>query len=75
MNVIYDHNDNGLYYETVILAKALARSVNYDPKVCCKLKCTFTIVSYERKTFIAQAIGDAGANVIILFTDVRYDFS
>ncbi len=74
--VIYDHNDSGLYYETVILANlALARSVNYDPKVCCKLKCTCTIVSYDRKTFIVQATSHPGTNVIKNFTDVSYDFS
>jgi hypothetical protein len=34
---------------------ALARSVNYDRKVCCKLKHTFTIVNYDPKPFIVQA--------------------
>jgi hypothetical protein len=51
MIVISDHNDNGLYYKTTIIANltmivanlALARSINYDRKVCCKLKCTFKI--------------------------------
>ncbi len=72
MIVIYNHNDNGLYCKTVILANlALARSVNYDCKVCCKLNCTFTIVNYDRKIFIVQAIGHPGANVIKLFTDVK----
>ncbi len=48
--VIYDHNDNGLYYKTMIIANlALARSVNYDGKVHCKLKRTFTIVNYGPK--------------------------
>ncbi len=48
--VIYDRNDNGLYYKTTIVANlALARSVNYDRKVCCKLKRTFTIVNYDIK--------------------------
>jgi hypothetical protein len=63
--VIYDHNDNGLYYKTKIVANlttvvaklALARIVNYDDKVCCKLKRTFTIVNYDHKPFIVQAIG------------------
>ncbi len=53
--VIYDHNDNGLYYKTMIIANltmiianlALARSVNYNRKVHCQLKCTFTIVNYK----------------------------
>jgi hypothetical protein len=39
MIVIYDHNDTGRYYKTMILANlALAMSINYD-----------------RKTFIVQA--------------------
>ncbi len=63
--VIYNRNDNGLYYKTMIIANlttivanlASARSVNYDRKVCSKLKCTFTIVNYDPKPFIAQATG------------------
>ncbi len=70
--VIYNRNDNGLYYKTIIVANlitivanlttivanlALVRSVNYDRKVRCKLKCTFTIVNYNPKPFIAQATG------------------
>ncbi len=48
--VIYYHNDNGLYYKTTIVANlALARSVNYNRKVSCKLKRTFTIVIYDPK--------------------------
>ena len=40
--VIYDRNDNGLYYKTAIVANfALARSVNYNHKVRCKLKHNF----------------------------------
>jgi hypothetical protein len=43
--VIYDCNDNGLYYKTTIISNlttivanlALARRINYDRKVCCKL--------------------------------------
>ncbi len=58
--IIYDRNDNGLYYITFILANlttiignlALAMSVNYDCKVCCKLKRTFMIVNYYSKPFI-----------------------
>jgi hypothetical protein len=61
--VIYDHNDNGLYYKTTIIANlttieanlALARNINYDCKVRCKLKRTFTIVNYDPKPFIIQA--------------------
>ncbi len=37
--IIYDHNDNGLYYKTTIVANlTLARSINYNHKVRCKLK-------------------------------------
>jgi hypothetical protein len=37
--VIYDHNDNGLYYKTTILANlALAKSVNYDHKVTLQIE-------------------------------------
>jgi hypothetical protein len=64
--VICDRNDNGLHYKTTIVANlativpnlALARSVNYDHKVRCKLKRTFTIVNYDPKPFILQAAGD-----------------
>jgi hypothetical protein len=43
---------------TAIIANlALARSVNYDRKVCCKLKRTFMIVNYNPKPFIVQATG------------------
>jgi hypothetical protein len=39
--VIYYCNDSGLYYKTMILAnQALSRSVNYEHKVCFKLKRT-----------------------------------
>ncbi len=63
MIVIYNGNDNGLYYESTIVANltmiianlALARSITYDHKVCCKLKHTFTIVNYDPKPFIVQA--------------------
>ncbi len=65
MIIICDRNDNDLYYKTMIVANlttiianlALARSVNYDREVCCKLKCTFTIVNYDPKPFIVQATG------------------
>ncbi len=44
---------------TIIVANlALARSINYDQKVCCKLKRTFTIVNYDPKPFIVQATGN-----------------
>jgi hypothetical protein len=39
--ITYNCNDNGLYYITNTLANlALARSINYNHKLCCKLKCT-----------------------------------
>ncbi len=72
MTVINDCNDNGMYYKTMIVAHltmivahltmivatlALARSLNYDRKVSCKLKHTFTIINYDPKHFILQATG------------------
>ncbi len=43
---------------TTILANlVLARSVNYDHKVHCKLKHTLTIINYEPKPFRVQAPG------------------
>ncbi len=54
--VIYDRNDSGLYYKTTILADlALVRIVNNDLNVRCKLKRTFTIINYDRKTIIVPA--------------------
>ncbi len=75
--LIYDRNDNGLYYKTTILANltmiianlALARSINnnYNCKVCCKLKHTFMIVNYKPKPFIVQATdGKNGSWLIII---------
>ncbi len=63
--VIYNRNDNGLYYKTTIVANlttivanlALARRINYECKVRCKLKRTFMIVDYDPKSFILQATG------------------
>ncbi len=65
MIIVYDLNDNGLYYKTTIIVNlttivanlACARSVNYDHMVCCKLKRTFRIVNYDSKPFIVQATG------------------
>jgi len=61
--VIYDHNDNGLYYKgttvanltTIVANLALSRSVNYDRKV--HWKSTFMIINYDTKPFIVQANG------------------
>jgi hypothetical protein len=55
--IIYDRNDNGLYYKTMIISNlttivanlALARSIKYE------LKRTFTIVNYNPKPFIVQS--------------------
>jgi hypothetical protein len=58
MIIIYNCNDNALYHKTMIVANlALARSINYDRKVRCKLKRTFKIVNYNPKHFIVQATG------------------
>jgi hypothetical protein len=43
---------------TMITANlALAKSINYDRKVCCKPKRTFMFVNYDPKPFIVQATG------------------
>jgi hypothetical protein len=70
--VNYDCNDNGLYYNTTIVSNltmivanltaivanlALVRSINYDCKVRCKPKRTFTIINYDPKPLIVQATG------------------
>ncbi len=80
--VNYDHNDNGLYYNTTIVSNltmivanltaivanlALVRSVNYDCKVRCKQKCTFTIINYYPKPFIVHA------TVLILESTARLE--
>jgi hypothetical protein len=70
--VIYDHNDNSLYYKTTIVANlttiignlALARSVNYNHKVHWKLKRTLMIINYNPKPFIVLATGGRNWQVI-----------
>ncbi len=52
----------------IIANLALARSVNYDPKVCCKLKHTFMIVNYDPKPFIVQARGLGAAQIAATFS-------
>ncbi len=44
--IIYDHNDNGLHYNTIISANLdLARSINYDRKVCLQtVACTIKLL-------------------------------
>jgi hypothetical protein len=71
--VVYCCSNRGLYYKCVMtskyastsktLALAFTRSLNYDRKVWCKLKRTFTIINYNRNTFTVQA---TGPNVIKL---------
>ncbi len=41
----------------IVANLALARSINYDHKLCWKLKHTFTIINYDPKPFIVQATG------------------
>jgi len=41
----------------IVANLTLARGVNYDHKVRCKLKRTFMIVNYDPKPFIVQATG------------------
>ena len=70
--IIYYRNDKGLYYNTMIVANlitivanlALARSVNYDRKVRCKLKCTFTILNLS----LHRPLVVASFTIIILLT-------
>ncbi len=77
--VIYDHNDNGLYYKTTIVANlttivaklALARSINYDRKVRCKLKRTFTMVNYNPKPFIVEATELYTIKLFFIVTDTQ----
>ncbi len=40
-----------------VLLLYFAKRINYDRKVHFKLKCTFVIVNYNRKTFIVHATG------------------
>jgi hypothetical protein len=48
--IIYDRNDNGLYYKTTIIANlALARIVNYDHKGKFQFAAYLTIVIYDPK--------------------------
>ncbi len=50
MIIIYDRNDNGLYYKTTIVANlALARSINYDHKGTLKFAAYLMIVIYDPK--------------------------
>jgi hypothetical protein len=77
--VIYNHNDNGLYYKTTIIDNltmskanlALGRSVNYNRKVQCKLKRTFMIVNYDPKPFIVQATNITHKKCFIIFLEKR----
>ncbi len=42
---------------TTLTNLASARSVNHDLMACFKLKLTFMIINYDRKTFIVEATG------------------
>ncbi len=53
---------------TIIANLALARSLNYDHKVCCKLKHTFMIVSYDPKPLIVQVTGLGAAQIAATFS-------
>jgi hypothetical protein len=56
--VIYDRNDNGLYYKTTIIANlALARSVNYDHKGTLQFAAYLT-------TFIVQDTGECSTKLV-----------
>ncbi len=78
MIIIYKCNDNGLYYKTTIVANlimivaklALARSINYDRKVCCKLKRIFTIVNCDPKPFKVQATDQCLSTSLVYFTRI-----
>jgi hypothetical protein len=50
-------------FATIIANLALDRSVNYNRKVCCKLKRTFMIVNYDPKPLIVQATGKRDTNI------------
>ncbi len=45
------------FLTTIVANLPLARSVNYDHTVCCKLKHTVMIINYDPKPFIVQATG------------------
>ncbi len=64
--VIYDLKNSCQYYKCFVnyayssVALSLAaRDENNDSKLCCKLKQNFTIVNYDRNTFIVQAANRA----------------
>ena len=50
MIVIYDRNDNGLYYKTMIIANlAFASSINYDCTGMLQFAAYLMIVIYDPK--------------------------
>jgi hypothetical protein len=66
--VIYDHNDSGQYYKTMItiesyapnLALALASVVNYDHERCHNLERHLLSVIYDCNVFTIQTTGLKG---------------
>ncbi len=50
---------------------ALARSINYDHMVCCKLKRTVTMVNNDPKPFIVQATNVTHKKCFILILEKR----
>ncbi len=56
---------------TIIANLALAKSVNYVRKVCCKLKRTFTIVNYNSK--LGSGGIHLGINYLVLNEMKRYE--
>jgi hypothetical protein len=50
---------------------ALARSINYNCKVCCKLKHSIMIVNYDPKPFIVQATNVTHKKCFILILEKR----
>jgi len=59
---------------TIVANLALARSVNYDHKVRCKLKRTFTIINYNPKPFIAQNTGNGNDKKIFFLMTNKTHF-
>ncbi len=45
---------------------ALVRIINYDHKLCSKLKCNLQSSIYNRKTFIVQATGHNDVKIIVV---------
>ncbi len=59
---------------TIVANLALARSINYDHKVRCKLKRTFMIVNYNPKPFIVQNTGNGTDKKFFFLNDKQNTF-